>query len=106
MTEGSNKQSIQELVPLFEDNIKQIRLQQQDINKNLRVSLTFVLDPSRTERQGKVLGGSWFDDVADWYAHKDEFDILFLTYEDMIKFPVCIQNGVPPKGHPANLTQP
>uniref|UniRef100_A0A4W5KUY0 Sulfotransferase n=1 Tax=Hucho hucho TaxID=62062 RepID=A0A4W5KUY0_9TELE len=35
--------------------------------------------------KGEVLWGSWFDHVADWYAHKDEFDILSLTYEDMIK---------------------
>ncbi|XP_070968662.1 amine sulfotransferase-like [Oncorhynchus clarkii lewisi] len=35
--------------------------------------------------KGEVLGGSWFDHVADWYAHKDEFDILSMTYEDMIK---------------------
>ncbi|XP_020360528.1 amine sulfotransferase [Oncorhynchus kisutch] len=35
--------------------------------------------------KGEVLGGSWFDHVDDWYAHKDEFDILSMTYEDMIK---------------------
>ncbi|XP_071225021.1 amine sulfotransferase-like isoform X2 [Salvelinus alpinus] len=35
--------------------------------------------------KGEVVGGSWFDHVADWYAHKDEFDILSLRYEDMIK---------------------
>ncbi|CAB1320430.1 unnamed protein product [Coregonus sp. 'balchen'] len=81
MTEGSNKQSIQELVPLFEDNIKQIRLQQQDINKNLRVSLTFVLDPSRTERQGKgavvrisnFLGKKLDDQTIDIIVDKSSF---------------------------------
>lgn len=32
-----------------------------------------------------VLGGSWFDHVADWYAQKDECDTLSMTYEDMVK---------------------
>ncbi|XP_077145628.1 amine sulfotransferase-like [Ranitomeya variabilis] len=34
---------------------------------------------------GKVASGSWFDHVSDWYQRKEDFDILFLTYEDMIK---------------------
>ncbi|XP_069742892.1 amine sulfotransferase-like [Narcine bancroftii] len=32
---------------------------------------------------GKVLIGSWFDHVREWYKHKDEFDFLFLTYEEL-----------------------
>ncbi|KAM4040982.1 amine sulfotransferase-like isoform 1-T2 [Anomaloglossus baeobatrachus] len=34
---------------------------------------------------GKVLSGSWFDHVRGLYTHKEDFDILFLTYEDMKK---------------------
>ncbi|XP_069582283.1 amine sulfotransferase-like [Ranitomeya imitator] len=34
---------------------------------------------------GKVASGSWFDHVRDWYQRKEDFDILFLTYEDMKK---------------------
>ncbi|XP_073531994.1 amine sulfotransferase-like isoform X2 [Phyllobates terribilis] len=34
---------------------------------------------------GRVLGGSWFDHVRDWNTHKDEFNILFVTYEEMVK---------------------
>ncbi|XP_063773269.1 amine sulfotransferase-like [Pseudophryne corroboree] len=34
---------------------------------------------------GKVIGGSWFDHVRGWYTHKEEFDLLFLTYEEMIQ---------------------
>uniref|UniRef100_A0A8C3BSZ1 Sulfotransferase n=1 Tax=Cairina moschata TaxID=8855 RepID=A0A8C3BSZ1_CAIMO len=34
---------------------------------------------------GKVLASSWFDHVAGWYGHAEDFNILFLTYEDMKK---------------------
>ncbi|XP_069461120.1 amine sulfotransferase-like [Ambystoma mexicanum] len=27
----------------------------------------------------------WIDHVSGWYAHKEEFNILFLSYEEMIK---------------------
>ncbi|HEX5706029.1 MAG TPA: sulfotransferase domain-containing protein [Pyrinomonadaceae bacterium] len=33
--------------------------------------------------KGKVLHGSWFKHVAEWYAHKSDPNILFLTYEEM-----------------------
>ncbi|NXK47089.1 ST3A1 sulfotransferase, partial [Chauna torquata] len=34
---------------------------------------------------GKVLASSWFDHVAGWYSHAEDFNILFLTYEEMKK---------------------
>ncbi|KAM8953425.1 amine sulfotransferase-like [Pelodytes ibericus] len=34
---------------------------------------------------GKVLTGSWFDHVRDWYANKEDFNFLFMTYEEMKK---------------------
>ncbi|KAM8809576.1 amine sulfotransferase-like [Eudromia elegans] len=34
---------------------------------------------------GKVLGSSWLDHVAGWYSHAQDFNILFLTYEEMKK---------------------
>ncbi|NXA40819.1 ST3A1 sulfotransferase, partial [Eudromia elegans] len=34
---------------------------------------------------GKVLGSSWLDHVAGWYRHAQDFNILFLTYEEMKK---------------------
>uniref|UniRef100_A0A8C5QSU1 Sulfotransferase n=1 Tax=Leptobrachium leishanense TaxID=445787 RepID=A0A8C5QSU1_9ANUR len=33
---------------------------------------------------GDVVAGLWFDHVQGWYSHKDEFNVLFLKYEDMI----------------------
>ncbi|KAM3931640.1 amine sulfotransferase-like [Leptodactylus fuscus] len=35
--------------------------------------------------EGRVIGGSWFDHVRGWYTHKEDFNILFLTYEEMKK---------------------
>ncbi|XP_056422375.1 amine sulfotransferase-like isoform X2 [Hyla sarda] len=34
---------------------------------------------------GRVLGGSWFDHVRGWYTHKEDFNILFVTFEEMKK---------------------
>ncbi|NWU65426.1 ST3A1 sulfotransferase, partial [Pterocles burchelli] len=34
---------------------------------------------------GKVLASSWLDHVAGWYNHAEDFNILFLTYEEMKK---------------------
>ncbi|XP_075718415.1 amine sulfotransferase-like [Rhinoderma darwinii] len=34
---------------------------------------------------GKVLGGSWFDHVRGWNTHKEDFNILFVTFEEMKK---------------------
>lgn len=34
---------------------------------------------------GKVLGGSWYDHIRGWYTHKEDFNILFVTYEEMKK---------------------
>ena len=32
-----------------------------------------------------ALGGLWFDHVLSWWKHRDDPNILFLTYEDRIK---------------------
>lgn len=33
--------------------------------------------------RGKVFPGSWFRHVAEWYAHRNDPNIIFLTYEDL-----------------------
>lgn len=36
---------------------------------------------------GDVSYGDWFDHVRSWYVHKDDPNVLFLTYEDMKRDP-------------------
>ncbi|XP_068087448.1 amine sulfotransferase-like [Hyperolius riggenbachi] len=34
---------------------------------------------------GRVIGGSWSDHIRGWYTHKEDYNILFMTYEEMRK---------------------
>ncbi|XP_072251101.1 amine sulfotransferase-like [Leuresthes tenuis] len=35
--------------------------------------------------RGEVFGSSWFEHIKTWYSHKDEMNMLFITYEEMIQ---------------------
>ncbi|XP_061839103.1 amine sulfotransferase-like isoform X1 [Nerophis lumbriciformis] len=35
--------------------------------------------------KGDVFGSSWFEHVKTWYFHKDDVNMLFITYEEMIQ---------------------
>ena len=32
-----------------------------------------------------VYGNTWFEHIKAYYSHKDEMNILYVTYEDMIQ---------------------
>jgi hypothetical protein len=34
--------------------------------------------------QGKVKGGSWFEHVRGWWQHRNDANVLFLRYEDLL----------------------
>jgi len=58
--------------------------------------------------QGKVEFGSWFKHVVEWSAHREDPDVLYLRYEDMLcDFDSCLQKiidfcrlTIPPKQLP------
>lgn len=35
--------------------------------------------------RGEVMGGSWFEHIQSWFPHKDDLNMLFITYEEMIQ---------------------
>ncbi|KAM4866095.1 amine sulfotransferase-like [Thomomys bottae] len=53
---------------------------------------TSVLEPADTIEQymemfldGEVVGSRWFDHIKGWFEHRHDFNILFLSYEEMKK---------------------
>ncbi|XP_005363660.1 amine sulfotransferase-like [Microtus ochrogaster] len=39
----------------------------------------------QTFLDGRVVGSNWFDHIRGWYEHRHDFNIMFMSYEDMKK---------------------
>lgn len=40
--------------------------------------------------RGDVFGGLWYHHIKTWFLHKDDFNMLFITYEEMIQDLQCV----------------
>ncbi|XP_072266306.1 amine sulfotransferase-like [Pyxicephalus adspersus] len=57
----------------------------QDPLANYRFISKKSMDFEKGEFLRKVLHGSWFDHIKGWYTHKEDYNILFMTYEELKK---------------------